>query len=155
MQSVTVSYGSFSLTVDGYDDPFKVIHEITELYAKMASQYPGFGAEPMQTQVANPSATVEAEQEVTPLALDEAPIDPVLQEISELDSEPVETLEEVAETLSTEDMPQIEPLRLNTPIPRYRRIDMSQIRAAAEPLTASDFEKVEPNIRRFPVNGEN
>ena len=52
-QSVTVSYGSFSLTVEGYDDPYKIIREITELYGKMSAVYPNFGAEPMQTEVKN------------------------------------------------------------------------------------------------------
>jgi len=141
MQSVTVSYGSFSLTVDGYDDPFKVIHEITGLYAKMATQYPGFGAEPMKTQIENPEAAQDFEENLFNSEV-----------YSEKEESQVDILEPALSEVKTE--PTIQPLRLNTPIPRYRRIDMSQIRAAADPLTTDDFGHVEPNIRRFPVNGE-
>ena len=137
-QSVTVSYGSFSLTVDGYDDPFKVIREVTELYGKMSSVYPGFGAEPMQTKIENPETpTVPTPLEIEPEA--------------ELVDEPVEEID--LDEFRTEE-PEHVPLQLEKPIPQYRRIDLSQIRAAAHPLSTSELRVVDANVKPFPANGE-
>ena len=142
-QSVTVSYGSFSLTVEGYDDPFGVIREITELYAKMSSLYPGFGAEPMQTKVDNPTPTTTTE--------------PIAAVSEHPEPKPVEPMTLVSETalddLSLEE-PEPEPLQLETPLPQYRRIDLSQIRAAARPLSTSELRVLDPNVKQFPANGE-
>ncbi|MEM7240854.1 MAG: hypothetical protein AAF429_01585 [Pseudomonadota bacterium] len=159
MQSVTVSYGSFSLTVDGYEDPFKVIHEITELYAKMAAQYPDFGAEPMKTHTTNPEpvAAPPAPQAATDQPLMTQPLTPASDDSAQPApiADTPKPLHPDEFALGQDTTAEIEPLRLNSPIPRYRRIDMSQIRAASEPLTTDDLEKVEPIIRRFPINGEN
>ena len=129
-QSVTVAYGSFSLTVNGYDDPFKVIREVTELCARISVQYPGFGAEPMKTELTNP---------------DQGPI----AEMGE-DTEAEPAIEEAAPQAMN-----IQPLKLEKPLPRYRRIDLSQIRAAAEPLRVSEMHEASPTIRRFPSKNEN
>ena len=106
-QSVTVGYGSFSLTVNGYENPFEVIREVTELCARISVQYPSFGSEPMQTEMTNSEPTTPEKK------------------TDNVQSIPLEAVKK-EENLFDEPAPEpmnIQPLKLEKPLPKYRRID--------------------------------
>ena len=137
-QSVTVGYGSFSLTVNGYENPFEVIREVTELCARISGQYPSFGSEPMQTEMTN-----------TELAAPAAKPD----NIQSLSLDTVKEEDNLFEEAAPKPM-NVQPLKLEKPLPKYRRIDLSQIRAAAEPLEVAEMHGKAQAIRRFPKTTE-
>ncbi len=45
---LTVSYGTFSCTAEGFDDPLAVIKDATQFYRTVVKEEPWFGAEPQQ-----------------------------------------------------------------------------------------------------------
>jgi hypothetical protein len=44
--AITVSYGSFSVTLSGHENPFEMLKQITDYYSILAETNPNFGAVP-------------------------------------------------------------------------------------------------------------
>lgn len=44
--AITVSYGSFSVTLSGHENPFEMLKQITDYYSILAQTNPNFGAFP-------------------------------------------------------------------------------------------------------------
>jgi hypothetical protein len=44
--AITVSYGSFSVTLSGHENPFEMLKQITDYYSILAQTNPNFGAIP-------------------------------------------------------------------------------------------------------------
>lgn len=52
--ALTVTYGSFSIILEGQENPFDLLRQVTDYYRKIAIENPNFGAIPSASRVVEP-----------------------------------------------------------------------------------------------------
>jgi hypothetical protein len=137
--AMTVSYGSFSVTLKGYDQPFELLKEVTDYYSKVARENPGFGAVPSNSHVASMPAPVQKAAEPRPQPRKQ-PIEIQRESIESM----FETAPKAADNLwhepAADEAP--EPLVLETPISQKESADLALIYAAGTPLMAPEVDEL-------------
>ena len=72
-KSLSVNYGSFSITIEGFEDPFALMKRVTDYFQRVAARDPQFGARPLDQDVQvfeNLSDILASEEiEVVPLGI--------------------------------------------------------------------------------------
>ncbi len=106
---MTVSYGTFSCTLDGFDDPFTTMQLVAEYFRKLSADDRYFGSEPLQpdasklhqiAKVANPNR-IDAEVTDNSVILRQADIIEAAPEVKpaqvEINEKPQEIVPEIEE----------------------------------------------------------
>lgn len=163
-RKLTVSFGAFACTLEGFDDPFPVMRQVVDYFQALSAADPSFGAHPERPDTdylkslaqESTGGTVEAELSDGGMILRQTSADSV-----------EETLEEVAETGSSEDPadvtefvapengelepeePEIEELQIQEPEIEELEVEepaeepVSTVQTAVAPVEPPIFERAE------------
>jgi hypothetical protein len=146
--AITVSYGSFSVTLSGHDKPFKLLKQVTDYYSLVAQKNPSFGAVPTAPPVELTVETVSASKPIITRQHTENKQEKFKEKQEEIEEklvlEPVNT-----DNLWQEPIPPYSqsPLVLDEPIVQEMSAEDTLIAAADQPLTAPEL-PIEINARR-------
>lgn len=142
--AITVSYGSFSITLSGHDKPFKLLKQVTDYFSLLAQKNPNFGVVPTAPPAEFAGETVSAPKPVKP----HQNSDNKQEKIEEkLVLEPVNT-----DNIWQEPIPPYSqsPLVLNAPIVQEMSAEDALIAAADQPLTPPELPIAINGIRGRP-----
>ncbi|GLQ34603.1 hypothetical protein GCM10007939_08860 [Amylibacter marinus] len=129
--SVSVNYGSFSLSVSGYDDPFEMVQQVTKFYSQIAAENPHFGSQPVAADYTAP--TDPAPKKSPDPAADLGPKFKRRRDYKIAHTEP----KSKAQIWDPENQPK-EVLLLTEAISSYARTDQAQIEASSAPLLVDE-----------------
>lgn len=146
--SMTVSYGSFSVTLSGYNQPFDLLKKVTDYYCDVAKNNPEFGAKPSRSNLSAKPKPVPSPVPAEQPAEQQAPEIKAETAKAAFVSSPEETdnLWEKPAPVETQkplvlDVP-AEPEK--TPAEPEKSGDLALIHAAGMPLQAPELEPEEP-----------
>jgi hypothetical protein len=127
--AITVSYGSFSVTLSGHEKPFELLTQITDYYSVLAQTNPNFGAMPMA-----PTSDITVETVSTPQP--EQPPQHTETNEKKFVLEPEKT-----DNLWQEPIPEYhaDPLVLQEPIPNQTTTADVMVSAADQALNAAQL----------------
>ena len=133
--AITVSYGSFSVTLSGHEKPFELLKQVTDYYSHLAISNPNFGAMPMVS-------TMEASTAITPELSQKTPtqaVDSKQETINTAQSNG--EAEENTDNLWQEPLKAYdgEPLVLNAPLKSATSAEETLIAAADQALSAPEL----------------
>jgi hypothetical protein len=127
--ALTVTYGSFTIVLDGHENPFELLRQVTDYYRQVAMNDPNFGAIPSAIQVpAHKSNSHSKSTQATENKID----------LPETTAQTLHNNDKEASQPSA-----VTPLVLKTPVPLRENDDIAQINAAAQALTNPE-PKVQP-----------
>jgi hypothetical protein len=131
--AITVSYGSFSVTLTGHEKPFELLKQVTDYYSLLAQTNPNFGAVP----TAPPVELVVDTVSTPPRAVQKQHI----ENKQEIQEEKFVLQAEETENLWQDPIPYYRdtPLVLNVPISQPASAEEALIAAADQALTAPEL----------------
>jgi hypothetical protein len=144
--AITVSYGSFSVTLSGHENPFEMLKQITDYYSVLAQTNPNFGAVP-----AAPPADLIVET-VSSAPTTKTPQTPETKTETEISPKKYALQPETTDNLWQEPIPEYheEPLILKKPVSAEQAGADALVNAADQALEAPEIPPVREAITPRP-----
>lgn len=141
---ITISYGSFSITLAGEDKPFDLLRQVTDYYCYVAKMHPNFGAQPVSNSYQNQSHNENLTPPIVPpLGHGRRKKPLVKRQALEDDVSPNLWDDQNDDNPENQEFEDENPLLLDEPTQKREVRDTTQIQTASQALTQAEVESLE------------